>query len=153
MSSWRSRWAEMEDAPLVLPYRPSRSFSQRSANYGLSFMPGLPEAEYNLCVGQVRSNAMKRISRLCPSIAVLFVATAFEPPGEAEEPPNYGFIPGDMYRMPTHFGPSTGPPRGPDGARFDNKDAPKATSLSARFLTNRDQLQRLYRSAVARERT
>ena len=86
---------------------------------------------------------MKKIRHLRASIAVLFAAAAFAAPAEVQEPLNYVFIPGEMYRMPTHFGPSTGPRRGPDGVRFDNKDAPKATSLSVRFLSNRDQLQRL----------
>lgn len=60
-----------------------------------------------------------------------------------EEAPNYVFIPGEMYRMPTHFGPSTGPRRGPDGIKFENEDAPRSTSVSVRFLTDRDQVQEL----------
>jgi acetoacetate decarboxylase len=55
----------------------------------------------------------------------------------------YRFQSGRMYRMPTHFGPRTGPRQGPDGRRFENKDTPKATSIAASFLTNRDQLQAL----------
>jgi hypothetical protein len=56
---------------------------------------------------------------------------------------NYVFLPKKMYRMPTHFGPSTGPRQGENGKRFANKDVPKSTTLEIRFLTNRDQLARL----------
>ena len=86
---------------------------------------------------------MKTINHLLTALAVLFAAVGFTPPVEADESPNYVFIPGEMYRMPTHFGPRTGPRRGPDGKKFKNVDAPKATSLSVRFLSKRDQLQRL----------
>ena len=53
----------------------------------------------------------------------------------------YKFIPGKMYRMPTHFGPSLGPRQGPDGRRFDCKDAPKNREHRVSFLTNREQLE------------
>ena len=53
----------------------------------------------------------------------------------------YQFNPNEMYRMPTHFGPSTGPRRGPNGERFENIDAPKVTSISVSFLTNAEQVE------------
>ena len=55
----------------------------------------------------------------------------------------YQRIPGEMYRMPTHFGPSTGPRRGENGRRFACKDAPKTVSRSVSFLTSREQLEAL----------
>ena len=55
----------------------------------------------------------------------------------------YVFHPGKMYRMPTHFGPSTGPRQGEDGRKFACKDAPKTTTRAVRFLTNREQLEEL----------
>lgn len=53
------------------------------------------------------------------------------------------FEPNRMYRMPTHFGPATGPRQGPDGRGFDCVDNPKATTISVSFLTNPVQLARL----------
>ncbi len=41
-----------------------------------------------------------------------------------------------MYRMPTHFGPRTGPRRGPDGRGFDCIDSPKSMSYSVSYLTH-----------------
>ncbi len=55
----------------------------------------------------------------------------------------YTFIPGKMYRMPSHFGPSAGPRAGKDGRKFENKDNPKTTSISVSFLTNAEQLEAL----------
>jgi hypothetical protein len=55
----------------------------------------------------------------------------------------YQLQPGKMYRMPTHFGPRTGPRQGPDGRRFENRDTPKKTTISVSFLTNPDQLEAL----------
>jgi acetoacetate decarboxylase len=55
----------------------------------------------------------------------------------------YQFEPGKMYRMPTHFGPRTGPRQGPEGQTFENKETPKTTSLAVSFLTNRQQLEAL----------
>lgn len=55
----------------------------------------------------------------------------------------YRFQPGRMYRMPTHFGPRTGPRQGEDGRRFENRDTPKKTEVAVTFLTNRDQLREL----------
>jgi len=82
-------------------------------------------------------------------MAVGFVAAALATPLVAEEPLNYVFIPGEMYRTPTHFGPATGPRRGPDGVRFDNRDSPKATSYSISFVTQAEKLQRLLPSGFA----
>lgn len=58
---------------------------------------------------------------------------------------SYTFQSGKIYRMPTHFGPSTGPRQGPDGRRFDeeNKEWPKQTDWAVSFLSNADQLQAL----------
>ncbi len=56
---------------------------------------------------------------------------------------SYRFEPGRMYRMPTHFGPATGPRMGPDGRKFRCKDHPKSTSIRISFLSGRRQLERL----------
>ena len=58
---------------------------------------------------------------------------------------SYSFIPGKIYRQPTHFGPATGPRQGPDGRKFDeeNKQWPKQTDWIVNFLSNADQLQAL----------
>ena len=55
------------------------------------------------------------------------------------------FVPGRIYRMPTHFGPATGPRQGPDGRKFDeeNKEWPKQTDWAVNFLSNADQLSAL----------
>ena len=53
----------------------------------------------------------------------------------------YKLDPNAMYRMPTHFGPRTGPRYGPDGRKFECKDNPKSTSVSVSFLTNSEQLE------------
>jgi len=55
----------------------------------------------------------------------------------------YCFQPGKMYRMPTHFGPRTGPRQGAEGRKFENKDTPKATTITVSFLTSGDQLEAL----------
>lgn len=52
----------------------------------------------------------------------------------------YTFDPDEMYRMPTHFGPRTGPRRGPDGETFDNVGAPRKKTIAVSFLTNEEQL-------------
>lgn len=79
----------------------------------------------------------------CCFFALMFLtATTFAQSGEKDDASNYPFIPGEMYRMPTHFGPSTGPRRGEHGQKFVNKDAPKTTSITVSFLTNGDQLKR-----------
>ena len=41
-----------------------------------------------------------------------------------------------MLRMPVHFGPATGPRRGPDGKRFDWTNSPTRLSLLTRFRTD-----------------
>ena len=48
----------------------------------------------------------------------------------------YSFQRDAMYRMPTHFGPRTGPRRGPDGRGFDCIDSPKSMSYSVSYLTH-----------------
>ena len=53
----------------------------------------------------------------------------------------YTFQPDKMYRMPTHFGPRTGPRQGPDGSTFANVDTPFNTTVSASFLTDADALE------------
>ncbi len=55
----------------------------------------------------------------------------------------YRFEPGRMYRMPTHFGPSSGPRQGEGGRTFANRDSPKATAMAVSFLTRREQLDAL----------
>lgn len=47
-----------------------------------------------------------------------------------------------MHRMPTHFGPRTGPRRGPNGEKFDD-DRRKTTTIAVSFLTNKQQLTKL----------
>lgn len=56
---------------------------------------------------------------------------------------SYTFRAGEMYRMPTHFGPSTGPRRGPDGRNFQCRDNPKSTTITVSFLSNPKQLEAL----------
>ena len=53
----------------------------------------------------------------------------------------YQFDPDQMYRMPTHFGPRTGPRRGPDGRKFECHDNPYSTSFSLSFLSDSAQLE------------
>lgn len=55
----------------------------------------------------------------------------------------YSFQPNEMYRMPTHFGPRTGPRRGPDGRGFDCVDSPKSISHSVSYLTSAAALEKL----------
>ena len=55
----------------------------------------------------------------------------------------YKFEPGQMYRMPTHFGPSLGPRQGVDGKRYANAHSPKKTAYSVSFLTEVEALDRL----------
>ena len=56
---------------------------------------------------------------------------------------SYHFEPSEPYRMPTHFGPATGPRRGPDGRRFACQDTPKTTAISISFLSRAEQLSAL----------
>jgi len=53
---------------------------------------------------------------------------------------SYPLDPDKMYRMPTHFGPRTGPRQGPDGRKFECIDNPYGTAYSVSFLTNAQQL-------------
>jgi len=61
----------------------------------------------------------------------------------AQAPTSYVFVPKKMYRMPTHFGPSSGPRQGENGKKFANVGFPKSRRLSVRFLTDRAQLAKL----------
>ncbi len=55
---------------------------------------------------------------------------------------SYKLLPGKIFRMPTYFGPSTGPRQGPGGKTFEeeNKEWPKQTEWAVSFLTNKEQL-------------
>ena len=55
----------------------------------------------------------------------------------------YSFQPDAMYRMPTHFGPRTGPRRGPDGRGFDCINSPKSCSYSVSYQTHASALEAL----------
>lgn len=55
----------------------------------------------------------------------------------------YDFQADRMYRMPTHFGPRTGPRQGPDGRKFDNINSPRTTRISLSFLSDPVQLEAL----------
>ena len=55
----------------------------------------------------------------------------------------YSFQPDAMYRMPTHFGPRTGPRRGPDGRGFDCVNSPKSRSHTVSYLTHASALEAL----------
>lgn len=52
----------------------------------------------------------------------------------------YRFQKGRMYRMPTHFGPASGPRQGEGGRTFANRDSPKVTSMAVSFLARSEQL-------------
>ena len=56
---------------------------------------------------------------------------------------SYTFQPDQMYRMPTHFGPATGPRRGPGGRKFLCEDNPKSTTIKVSFLSNAKQIEAL----------
>lgn len=73
----------------------------------------------------------------------LLMALMTPVPSFAQAPDNYVFIPGEWYRMPTHFGPATGPRKGPDRKAFDWTNAPKSTAMSVSFLGKREQMQKL----------
>lgn len=49
----------------------------------------------------------------------------------------------DLYRMPTVFGPSTGPRQAPPGVRYDDTQSPHRVSVYARFHTQAEAVQRL----------
>ncbi len=65
------------------------------------------------------------------------------PAAEGAASMSYTFDPDAMYRMPTHFGPRTGPRRGPNGETFDNVGAPQKKTIAVSFLTNAEQLAAL----------
>ncbi|MBU8902454.1 MAG: acetoacetate decarboxylase family protein [Victivallales bacterium] len=54
---------------------------------------------------------------------------------------SYQFIPGKIYRMPTHFGPAPGPRQRFNGERYDVKSDPKGREFTVSFLTNKEQLE------------
>ncbi len=54
----------------------------------------------------------------------------------------YTFEPGQMYRMPTHFGPSLGPRQGPGDQRFEGSSQ-AILVYQVSFLTNPEQLEPL----------
>lgn len=56
---------------------------------------------------------------------------------------SYQFKSDNIYRMPTHFGPSLGPRQGPNGRNFDNVQTPKTTTLTLSFSSNSEQLENL----------
>lgn len=62
---------------------------------------------------------------------------------EEEKTMPYPLEPNRMYRMPTHFGPRTGPRQGPDGRTFACIDNPKSTALAVSFLTDAAYLEPL----------
>jgi hypothetical protein len=86
---------------------------------------------------------MRPLGTLSAAFLALSLLALPSEPAEAQETPGYVFVPGEMYRMPTHFGPSTGPRRGPDGIRFANEGQPKSTSYAVSFLGVREQIQAL----------
>jgi len=55
----------------------------------------------------------------------------------------YHFKPDEPYRMPTHFGPATGPRRGPEGRRFACQHTPKITAVAVSFLSRPESLSEL----------
>ena len=56
---------------------------------------------------------------------------------------SYIFHPDQIYRMPTHFGPSLGPRQGVDGRRYANTTAPDDTMYQATFKADKNQLEKL----------
>jgi hypothetical protein len=56
---------------------------------------------------------------------------------------SYSFIPGKIYRMPTHFGPTLGPRQGPAGRRYDCNGNPKGREFTVSFLTDMAKLEAL----------
>ncbi len=86
-----------------------------------------------------------RVNRFVVSVAwvAMVMSLMAVPRAFAQTPESYVFIPGEWYRMPTHFGPATGPRKGPDRKAFDWTNAPKSTALSVSFLSRREQMQKL----------
>jgi hypothetical protein len=76
------------------------------------------------------------------ALALVALTVVIAPPAVAQTE-GYVFIPGEWYRMPTHFGPATGPRKGPDRKAFDWTTAPKSTVLSVSLLGKREQMQKL----------
>lgn len=83
---------------------------------------------------------MARIVRVMLLVGLAFATAA---PVFAQASEGYAFIPGEWYRMPTHFGPATGPRKGPDRKAFDWTNGPKNTALTVSFLGKREQMQKL----------
>ena len=54
----------------------------------------------------------------------------------------YQFMPGQIYRMPTHFGPAPGPRQIPAGAAVDSGRSPRKTLITASFLTQASALEK-----------
>ena len=101
---------------------------------------------------QRRSKVMNTRSRWLFAVVVSLVALAAwsagasagrVPAAEGAASMSYTFDPDAMYRMPTHFGPRTGPRRGPNGETFDNVGAPQKKTIAVSFLTNAEQLAAL----------
>ncbi len=86
---------------------------------------------------------MKAAGRFSLIVGMLGSLTASTILAQAAPATNYIFVPRKMYRMPTHFGPSTGPRQGENGKTFANKGVPKSKRIEVRFLTDRDKLARL----------
>lgn len=56
---------------------------------------------------------------------------------------SYTFQPNNLYRMPTHFGPSLGPRQGPNGRKFACVDSPRDLTIQATFKADPAQLEKL----------
>ena len=56
---------------------------------------------------------------------------------------SYTFEVDQLYRMPTHFGPSLGPRQGLNGRRYSCVDGPKDLSINARFKAEPTEVQKL----------
>jgi len=83
------------------------------------------------------------MKRIIGSVLFALLALLSAVPAFAQAPDNYVFIPGEWYRMPTHFGPATGPRKGPDRKAFDWTNGPRNTALTVSFLSKREQMQKL----------
>lgn len=57
-----------------------------------------------------------------------------------DRPTGYSFVPGRVYRMPTHFGPALGPRQGVGGATY-SAAGEQWTNVSVRFETDPDALR------------
>ncbi len=56
---------------------------------------------------------------------------------------SYSFIPGHMYRMPTHFGPTLGPRQGLQGKGYECRQTPHQLIVEAAFEADARQLAEL----------